>query len=463
MNYLNTSYLLINEQKKLNKRNFVISEKIRLNKDLNQAKYNQIKELFEDPKSYLKEEVENYIVIGKKSIKDSFNIKFLAYNNNPQTYNINRRQSLKKSSSKTIRNNNVDVSQLKLSRNSKLIKENKEKDYKEKSGDIDTYSFSTTNNKNVQIYPKITSSTKYFKNISTNNKDSKVYIDNSAIYEMSNKFEKEMKENVKKDIENIFNKASNDCKQAGRSGYLNKKEIDKCYHLQEENILSNQNINEHDDSISKYISTKCKRNEKELLFNKSKYNIFLLKGSLSNSNFQNFDSNGLKWKLDLREGDRTYSKVNTKSDINCIYSTVMNKKFIEKEIVSKPDNFQMKDNEKSIRKRGEGYSNINNKNNAYLQTSTSGNNNFIRNPSFSNSIMTSNVSKTMKKAYSQKNVIISHSDLNFLTINGIKLIDIEKEIAISIKGKKYLHKNIEKDYKKEEIFAIKYDDIFRSY
>lgn len=462
MNYLNTSYLFNNEEKKINKRNFVISEKIRLNKDLNQVKYNQIKELFENPNSYLKEEVENYIVIGKKSIKDSFNIKFLATNNNPQTLNINRRQSLKKSSSKTIKNNNIDVNQLKLSRNSKLVKESKEKDYKDKSGDIDTYSFSNTN-KNAQIYPKITSSTKFFKNISTNNKDLKVYIDNSAIHEISNKFEKEMKENVKKDIENIFNKASNDCKQAGRSGYLNKKEIDKCYNLQEENILTNQNINENDDTISKYISIKCKRNEKELLFNKSKYNIFLLKGSLSNSNFQNFDSNGLKWKLDLRDGDRTYSKVNTKSDINSIYSTVMNKRFIEKEIVSKPDDFQMKDNEKSIRKKEEGYSIINNRNNAYLQTSTSNNNNFIRNPSFSSSIMTSNVSKTVKKAYSQKNIIISHSDINFLTIKGVKLIDIEKEIAISIKGKKYLYRNIEKDYKKEEVFAIKYEDIFRSY
>lgn len=444
--------------------NYVIIDRITINKKNHPKKFELLDNIFKNPNDYLNEELENEVIIGRKTRKEP--------KNNYQFRNFN------------ILNKPNDSRKFQSSKSKISVTNNETKNKKDgpiiSNNQVTNESFLQTNDTSRNNM-KTTTRTGYgpFRlNSSLTLLKDKEFIDNNGILEKCKKIEKR-KDNIFT-LKNIFNNLTNELSSAANSSALNKNELMKIYNRQEETLDNIVKLEEERNSISKRLSMKSKKKEENLLFSQSqKYRqIFELKSKLENKNNHKYGNSTLDWQSMLRDSKNIIIPIG--NNISSLYSTT-SKFQKEPEIIRKPkislnlitdDNFYTMNNpvkdlkfnfnlsskslnktEKEVMMGSQVLLNTFNSLNQYeslnspiqiIQSTTERN---------------SSVSIKLKSTFTQ---IKNNSNCNNLFLQGQSLILIERDNALSLKGKKVIFSNYDKDRKQEEVFACQYNDIIKN-
>ena len=447
----------------LQSKNYVIVDKITINKKNYPKKYELLDNIFNNPNDYLNEEVESEVIIGKKTRKEHTHNQFRNFNF------INKTKESRK----------FQYSKSKIS----ILNTNETKNKKE-APSINNYqvtneSFLQTNDttrnnaktaaRSVRGTVRLNSSLNFLKDIEV--------IDNNGILEKCKRIEKR-KDNMFT-MRNIFNSLTNELSSTAKSIVLNKNELTKIYNRQEETLDNIVKLEEERNSISKRLSMKSHKKEENLLFSQSqKYRqIFELKNNLDNKNTLKYGNSTLDWQSMLRGSKNIIVPIG--KNISSLYS-ISNKYTKEPEIIRKPkvslnfvtdDNFyNMNNTFKDLKFNFNLSSKSLNRNekeimmgsNVLLNTMNSLNQYESLNSPIQIIQTTEKNSSGINKLRSTFTEIKNNTNCNNLFLQGHSLLLIERDNALSLKGKKVFFSNYDKDRKYEEIIACQYDDIIKN-
>ena len=438
---------------------YFISPKIEnLNKEKNPEFYNILINQFDNPNEYLKEDnTEAKVIIGKKPMKEPFSSAVKKYelkiSKKPSQNSINIYTSRKQSQFKVVLpNSNKHVLSLKISKFDEItnLESNTNSNY-----------CKPNHNQNA------TSSTMQVGNY----KNTRDYIDNNGINNLVNQIKRRKDQN---EISNIFENIVNiESKDKIKATIQNKAQLMDIFNKQEQKLSCMLKQELEFDMMSKKISNQSHKKESNLLMEKSSRqhrNKIELNNLIEKTKAIKHGYSTMDWQMNLRHNKKnnldfkTYSLIKVGNN-NPIFATVTDNSS-QIEIIRKPKlaiNLTLPklvaDERDEMEEELSDRQNVNMKaSSIFNKTKFSTNlNNYLK--------TTKSLWTTFNKNNEKYNHTFStigtklHYDNNDLFLKGDSLLLIEKELALDIKGRKYLLNINEKGKDLEEMLKFDYDRI----
>lgn len=460
------------DPKKLNIKNYVITQKLENIEKEYPQNYEILYNAFNNPSEYLKEDIDFKCIIGKKSKKQLFaTVMAKQRAANEVVENVSNKRVV----SRKISTANASANESKMKNYKPLLSE---ESVNKSTHPTQQYYLSTDNSKHHfnNQYSISNNTLNNFHKSSTGLNRNRALVDNNFINSLYDEVESRKKRSKNSDI--FKNVASESTKnpEGKLISLQNYNEMIKLFNNQERNIKKKVYNDQTNEAISKTISKAIKSRQDKLLMNASSERFrkkmeMMNKYEIDKTN--RFGATSIGWQINLRKQkdddkfkNKTIMNIGGISNPLTAIVTDMNK---DLEIIRKPNLHNVKmstitsnhctledKNDKFIGKYNATHNGFGSIGSNLLSTAaqTKRLNDIMLNTDRFNTHSTKFFSLTKTTFKSQK-----EENLADLALIGTNLLQLEKDLALGIKGKKILFNNYEKDKMKEEVFLADYERV----